>query len=219
MTTTTTNTDFLEELSYFENFLNSIGFKRAEGSIYGLLVLSPRPLSSEEIQNSLGLSQSAVSLGLKNLSHYGAIETKADAKTKYHSAKSDSLSIVATVFRKREQPQIEEYRLGAERILDQLQSLGIKSEDLRIKKLKSNINTSKIAEAVMRFVIELSKYEHTTQYQKIVDELPRVLNLLIKGEQLAHNLVTSLYKVKDAQKKWFQQGPLEKDLEQGLYDS
>ena len=54
--------DFLEEIRHFENFLSRVGFKRIDGAVYGLLVLAKRPLSSEEIEKALDLSQSAVSL-------------------------------------------------------------------------------------------------------------------------------------------------------------
>ena len=59
--------ELLHELKYFEDFLKKIGFKRIEGSVYGYLALSENSLSSEDIQEGLGLSQSAVSNSLKTL--------------------------------------------------------------------------------------------------------------------------------------------------------
>ena len=53
-----------KELPHFEMFFNRIGFKRIDGSVFGLLVLSKKALTSEEIEEALGLSQSAVSLSL-----------------------------------------------------------------------------------------------------------------------------------------------------------
>jgi len=63
--------DLLTEISCFESFLNNIGFKRIDGAIYGLLVLSETPLTSDEIEKTLSLSQSAISLSLKTLTHFG----------------------------------------------------------------------------------------------------------------------------------------------------
>lgn len=215
--------ELLQELAVFENFLHGIGFKRAEGAVYGLLVLSDRPMKSEEIQKNLGLSQSAVSLALKNLAHYGAIETRENreenGKTKVHFAKTDSLGIVGNLFRKREQPCIEEYRTGAERLVDQLHSLGVEKDNIRIQRLRSIINTSKVAETVMKFVIELSKYENAPHYQRVVDELPRVLEILLKGEQLASQIVTKVGDtIKSAQKNWFQTHIEERSAEGGFYE-
>ena len=102
----------LQEIPAFETFLYKVGFKRNEGAIFGLLVLSDRPLASEQIEEVLGLSQSAVSLALKKLSHYGAVETfenrVSEKRVKLHTVKEDSLSIVASLFRKREQETIED---------------------------------------------------------------------------------------------------------------
>ena len=219
----TEHPDFLQELNSFEKFLHGIGFKRADGAIFGLLVLSARPMKSGEIQKILGLSQSAVSLSLKNLAHYGAIETREDreknSNTKIHLAKADSLAIVAHIFRKREQPIIEEYRLGAERLIDQLYSKGLSKEDPRIKRLQSMVNTSKISEAVMKFVIELSKYENAPHYQRVVEELPRVLDLLLRGEHLASQIVAKVSDtIKSAQKNWFQSHIEERSEEGGFFE-
>ena len=99
-------TDLIQEIVHFEDFFSRMGFKRIDGSIFGLLVLANRPLTSEEIEETLQLSQSAVSLSLKTLGQIGAIESrdsKSESKAKHHFAKEDSLAIVASVFRKREE--------------------------------------------------------------------------------------------------------------------
>ena len=105
--------ELLEEIPAFEEFLKRMGLKRIEGAVYGLLTLSNRPLSSEEIEQTLNLSQSAVSMALKTLTYYGAIESMRDTREKkgqIHQAKTDSVSIVSTVFKKREQEAIEEFK-------------------------------------------------------------------------------------------------------------
>lgn len=177
--------DILKELPHFENFFNRIGFKRIDGSVFGLLVLSHKPLTSEEIEEALKLSQSAVSLSLKTLAHFGAIETRdlrENSKAKVHTAKEDSLNIVASVFRKREEEYIVDFKHMAQRVLDK--SAG---EDnlARKKRMQSIISTCEIAESVMNFVITIaqnksreSNEHYAAQYEAIVRRLPRALDMI-----------------------------------------
>jgi DNA-binding transcriptional regulator GbsR (MarR family) len=177
--------EVLKELVYFENFFNQMGFKRIDGSVYGLLVLAKKPLTSEEIEETLKLSQSAVSLSLKNLVHFGAIETKdlrENSKAKVHSAKEDSISIVASVFRKRQQEYVSDFKMMAQRVLEKSQGSNFEA---RGKRLQSIITTCEIAESVMNFVITLaqnkSKESHESyvaHYEAIVKKLPRALDLI-----------------------------------------
>jgi len=180
------SSELLAEIPVFESFLHKIGFKRNEGAIYGLLVLSEGHLSSEEIENTLNLSQSAVSQALKKLAHFGAVETResrqSDKKVKEHFAKADSLAIVATVFRKREQENIEEFKRMANRIYD---SCGEGSPQ-RKGRLKSIILTCEMAESVMNFVVGLVGKNNAPLYEEVVTVLPKILNTLtIQGEGLS----------------------------------
>lgn len=194
------NQAIFDELVHFESFSHKIGLKRLEGAVYGLLVLSQRAVTSEEIQLALGLSQSAVAQALKTLAHFGAIETRdgrevgsdIHPRTKVHQARNESLSIVATLFRKREQEAVEEYKRMGERLCHILEQQGLdkndKGQETRYRRLQSIINTSSIAEAVMDFVIQLSYYETRRHYPKIVAQLPRFFQGLIQGEKVAQEL-------------------------------
>jgi len=177
--------DILNELPHFENFFNRIGFKRIDGSVFGLLVLAQKPLTSEEIEEALKLSQSAVSLSLKTLAHFGAIETRdhrENSKAKVHSAKEDSLNIVASVFRKREEEYVVDFKLMAQRVLDK--STG-QENAARRKRMQSIISTCEIAESVMNFVITIaqnksreSHEQYAAQYEAIVKRLPKALDMI-----------------------------------------
>jgi len=176
--------ELLSELSSFENFFSRIGFKRIDGSVFGLLVLAKKPLTSEEIEQTLNLSQSAVSLSLKTLSHFGAIETSGDrdqagTKARLHHAKEDSLSIVASVFRKREEEVIADFKKMAQRVLEKSNSPEYAN---RKKRMQSILLTCEIAESVMNFVITMaqnkSKAEYLDHYEAMIRKLPRALDLL-----------------------------------------
>lgn len=193
--------ELLDEIPKFENFLSRIGFKRIEGAVYGLLVLSEAPLTSTEIETILGLSQSAVSQSIKNLAHFGAVDTFAhpeEKRVKLYSPKEDSLSIVASVFRKREQEAIEEFRNMAEKILRKTENY----HGARAKRLQSIILTCQVGEAVMSFVIGMAQKGLHVEYPQIVKKIPKALDLILAtGEptlQFAENIRSSLTgKLKD----------------------
>lgn len=166
----------LLEIPHFEDFLHGIGFKRTDGAVFGLLVLAKRALTSEEIAKQLNLSQPAVSTALKTLAHFGAVETRdhKEGRAKTHTVREDSLSIVASVFRKREQENIERLRLVVERCLHQVGD----NESFRARKLRSIMATCQIAESVMNFVIGLSGRHTDVAYGHVVRALPKALDFI-----------------------------------------
>lgn len=180
--------ELIKELPHFEMFFNRIGFKRIDGSVFGLLVLAKKPLTSEEIEQALNLSQSAVSLSLKTLTHFGAIETRDmrdgrdSSKAKVHSAKEDSLQIVASVFRKREEEYITDFKNMAQRVIDRSEGT---ENSARRKRMQSILSTCEIAQSVMNFVITIAQnkskdgHEHyALQYEAMVKRLPKALDLI-----------------------------------------
>lgn len=191
--------EILNELPHFENFFNRIGFKRIDGAVFGLLVLAKKPLTSEEIEETLKLSQSAVSLSLKTLSHFGAIETRDqrdNSKAKVHSTKEDSLHIVASVFRKREEEYIDDFKSMAQRVLDK--SSGSENAARR-RRMQSIISTCEIAESVMNFVITLAHNKsrelsdnHAASYDAIVKRLPKALDLIATSTGPITDLTVSI---------------------------
>lgn len=180
----------LQEIPIFERFFNQFGLKRTDGAVYGLLVLSNSTLSSEDIKEALGLSQSAVSQSLKALDQFGAIEThdardirearRKDRRCKFHSAREDSLKVVATVFRKREQQAIEEFKYMAKRVLA-YDLTTKKTETPRIRRMTSSLSTCEVAEAVIDFLIELSQSRLPQEYPAIAKRLSKILQLLAHG--------------------------------------
>lgn len=195
--------ELIDEIVHFEDFFSCMGFKRIDGSVFGLLTLSNRPLTSEEIEQTLKLSQSAVSLSLKSLLQIGAIESRdqrelnSDSKAKVHFAKEDSLSIVASVFRKREEEYVAEFKKMAQRVL--IHSEGEENTS-RKRRMVSIIHTCEMAEAIMQFVITIAKEkgaEHFDQhYEAVVKRLPKTLELLANSagpiSEITHTLKDKL---------------------------
>jgi hypothetical protein len=141
------------QLPTFELFFKTFGFKRVHGRIWGVLVLSGQPLSSREISQQLGLSQGATSTALSELSGWGAITSEFDGARRchLHAPVSNTLSIVATVLRRREQVVFQQFKLSSARTLNYVaERYGEK--DPRVLTLRSIITTCDIAEALMQLV-------------------------------------------------------------------
>ncbi len=142
-----------EQLPTFEVFFKTFGFKRIHGRVWGLLVLAGQPLSSKEITAELGISQGATSTTLNELAEWGAIVSSFDTARRchVHSPVGNTLSIVATVLRRREQVVFGQFKQGAERTLAYVQERYGK-RDPRALTLRSIVSSCEIAEAVMQLV-------------------------------------------------------------------
>lgn len=143
----------LEQLPTFEVFFKTFGFKRIHGRVWGFLVLAGQPLSSKEITRELGISQGASSTTLNELAEWGAIVSSFDSTRRchVHSPVGNTLSIVATVLRRREQVIFSQFKQGATRTLNYVQGRYGK-RDPRAVTLRSIISSCEIAEAVMQLV-------------------------------------------------------------------
>jgi DNA-binding transcriptional regulator GbsR (MarR family) len=186
--------EFPENLKGFEDFFYTIGFKRIDGAIYGLLILSQISLSSEDIEKALGISQSAISVSLKKLHHFGAIETRdsREKRVKLHTAKEDSLEVVATLFKKREQENIQNFKKMAEKLLYNNPDFSLSPKDPRYKKIKSIILTCELAESVIKFVVNLSNLQIPKDYPVVVQKLPLALDLISQSAQPLVSFTTQI---------------------------
>lgn len=142
-----------EQLPTFELFFKTFGFKPIHGRVWGLLVLAGEPLSSKEISQSLEISQGSTSTCLNELAEWGAIRSSFDPSRRcnVHSPIGNTLSIVATVFRRREQVVLGKLRTSVQGTLGYVvERYGEK--DPRVLTLRSILSSCDIAEAVMQLV-------------------------------------------------------------------
>lgn len=141
------------QLPTFELFFKTFGFKRVHGRVWGLLVLAGQPLSSREVSRELGLSVGATSQTLNDLLEWGAIQAGFDSNRRchLHSPVGNTISIVATVFRRREQVVFGKFKQAAESTLDYVRGR-YGEKDPRVYTLRSIISSCSIAEAVMYLV-------------------------------------------------------------------
>ncbi len=211
------NEEILKELTYFESFFARMGLKRIDGAVYGLLALCENPMRSEEIEKYLNLSQSAVSMAIKNLNGLGAvcsISDQTEKRVKLHYAKLDALSVVASVFRKREQEYVGEFKQMATRLLEKTTE---EKTPKRFKRLHSIIETCETAESVMSFVINITKNKNTEEAMAIARKLPVALKMIESGLGPARQVTQSI-KRSLTDKLMVGLEKIEKNLENSRYE-
>ncbi len=80
------------------------GFSKVMGQLYGALLLSPDPLSLDDLMDRLGISKASVSTNMRTLEHMGIVREAwvRDDRRKYYRAESDFWRIVSNVLASRE---------------------------------------------------------------------------------------------------------------------
>jgi len=85
------------------------GFSKIMGQLYGLLYLSPKPLTLDEMAESLAISKGNVSINIRALERWSmvrAVWIKGDRKD-YYEAETDFWKIVKGVLREREKKEFD----------------------------------------------------------------------------------------------------------------
>ena len=93
------------------------GFNRVIGQLYAALLLSPEPLSLDDLVNTLGKSKASVSMNMRTMEHMGIVREVwvRETRKKYYEAESDMWKILSGVMGSRELRDID-------RALDVLES-------------------------------------------------------------------------------------------------
>lgn len=102
----------------FINFFRLLGLPKSVGEIYGLLFVSPRPLTMEELMRRLDISLGAASQGLKALRSAGAVKAVySPGERRDHFVANLELSRFASAFIKEQiLPKLEQASVRAERM-------------------------------------------------------------------------------------------------------
>src|SRR5438876_82258 len=88
------------------------GFPPVMGRLYGALLLSPEPLSLDDLAERLGISKGNVSMNMQALERLGTVRevwVKGDPqrkRRKFYEAESDLWKIVNTVLQSRERREV-----------------------------------------------------------------------------------------------------------------
>lgn len=97
----TVNDSVLEGLGQLATYF---GFSKMMGQLYGALLLSPDPLSLDDLMDRLSISKASVSTNMRTLEHMGIVREAwvRDDRRKYYRAETDFWQIVTNVLASRE---------------------------------------------------------------------------------------------------------------------
>jgi DNA-binding transcriptional regulator GbsR (MarR family) len=95
------NVSIIEGLGQLAGYF---GFSKVMGQLFGVLVLSPEPLSLDDLMERLGISKASVSTTMRTLEHMGIAREVwvRDDRRKYYRAESDFWQILTNILRSRE---------------------------------------------------------------------------------------------------------------------
>lgn len=174
-----------EHLITFETFFSAIGFKSRLGKVWGLLALSGRPLRAAEIAEELDMSSGSVSECLSELREWGAVtsEFSSEYRCQIHSAVSDTMSIVTTVLRRREQLAVQNFKDNARSALRYVTERH-GEDDARVRTLQSIVTTSEIAEATIQFFVAASSAVPSNDESRLARVVKRMaaIGMKVPGE-------------------------------------
>ncbi len=84
------------------------GFSPVMGHLYGALLMSPTPLSLDELEEIVGKSKASVSMNMRALERWGMVHevwVKGDRR-KFYQAESDLWKIVTSILESRERREV-----------------------------------------------------------------------------------------------------------------
>ena len=85
------------------------GFSEVMGRLYGTLMMSPEPMSLDELANSLEISKGSVSMNMRDLERWGMAQEvwMRGERKKYYRAESDLWQVIVNVLGSREQREVQ----------------------------------------------------------------------------------------------------------------
>lgn len=102
------HTSMLDGLGQLSEYF---GFSKVTGQLYGVLLLSPEPLSLDNMMDRLLISKASVSTTMRTLEHMGVVRQVwlpgMSGRRKYFEAETDFLEIVTSIFSGREMRDVD----------------------------------------------------------------------------------------------------------------
>jgi DNA-binding transcriptional regulator GbsR (MarR family) len=98
--------NLIQELGRLTSFA---GFNKVMGHIYGLLYLSPEPVSLDEIAGQLGISKGNASLNIRAMVRWGLLQpvSKKGDRRDYYQAETDFWKIIRDILTGRDKKEID----------------------------------------------------------------------------------------------------------------
>jgi DNA-binding transcriptional regulator GbsR (MarR family) len=131
-----------------DNFIDGMGriskfwgFSRLMGQLYGLLYLSPEPMTLDQLAEGLMVSKGSVSTNIRAIERWGMVEkvwVKADRKD-YYRAETKFMDIVVKILEEREKKEFDGALRTVSDCLAELKALPATNETKFMKARLSNM--------------------------------------------------------------------------------
>lgn len=97
----TVNTSIMEGMGQLASYF---GFSKVMGQLFGTLMLSPEPLSLDDLMERLSISKASVSTHMRTLEHMGIVREAwvKDDRRKYYRSEGDFWRILTNILSSRE---------------------------------------------------------------------------------------------------------------------
>ena len=112
---------FVEGMSGISQFW---GFPKGVGAIFGVLYLSPDPLSLDELVEQTGLSKGAISTNVRMLSRLGLIRpvNRLSDRKDYYEAETDFYKAIRAILRERQNNEFDRAVASVRETLEKLEA-------------------------------------------------------------------------------------------------
>jgi len=117
------------------------GFSRLMGQLYGLLYLSPEPMTLDQLAEGLMVSKGSVSTNIRAIERWGMVEKvwiKADRKD-YYRAETKFMDIVVKILEEREKKEFDSALKTVGECLSEVKALPQSEETKFMKKRLTNM--------------------------------------------------------------------------------
>jgi len=145
------------------------GFSKIMGQLYGLLYLSPRPLTLDEMTENLAISKGNVSINIRALERWSMVRqvwVKGDRKD-YYEAETEFWKIIRGVLKEREKKEFDQ-------ALTAISAIRKRSEDANKK--EKNAETA--------FAVERMK-----KLEDFISSMDQLVGVLLTLEDLKRNIL------------------------------
>jgi DNA-binding transcriptional regulator GbsR (MarR family) len=117
------------------------GINRTMAQIHALLLVSPRPLSAEEVMDELNISRGNANMNLRELINWGLVQRTliTGERREYFTAEKDIWKVVRQIVKERKKRELEPML----HLLDQLGDIEGDKKDKQIKSFLETINSIK----------------------------------------------------------------------------
>ena len=120
--------DFTEGLSQISRFW---GFPKGMGAIFGVLYLSPTPLSLDEIVEETGLTKGAISTEIRALARMGLVHrsSKLADRKDYYEAETDFYAAIRSILKERQNSEFDRAVRSVKETLEMMEENWVENEE------------------------------------------------------------------------------------------